>query len=531
MPHNRGLLRGHIVRNNLVVLINPGHIEEEDHKFDSTYGIKSKQIHRDPPPISIINLGGFIRDHGYEVVILDTHIEKNYKARLLELIKENPLAIGFSVFIGIFIKNVIQLTKMIKDINRDIPVVWGGKLTHLARNIILEQTDADFLVLGDGEFPLLNLLNCLRNGKDYNDIPGVGYKKAGKVIINHNAQPVDNLDSIYISDDFGWDLIQEHVNIQQLPYYINIYTSRGCKYNCSFCYLQDINEYSAKIRYRRRSADNIIREINYLHNKFGINVITFGDDDFLSNINEVFPVINYLRQNNIFIEQLSTNIKNLRPEVIDLLKGICQTVNFSIETVTPRLHKILRKSIPIDKVLEITSQLRKAGINTGHNIILAIPTETDQETKANIDFLKKLKEVNPHVRGISYIMSPIPGTPIFEFSRELTGADMRWDLEDLANFHFNYMGRAAFKFRPYLTPDDNLFYETVSDIFNGLFQEMNQVIPQQFLDTISENKRLSYIFGDLDKINAPSTTQRKYILDQVLEAMDAGLPHPRILPF
>ncbi len=517
--------------NSLVVLVSPGHDDEVDPQVAISHGVISRKYRREPPPISIINLGGFIRDHGYDVVILDTYIERDYKRRLAELVKEKPLAIGFSVILGKFTKNALTLTKMIKELDGDIPVVWGGKLVHLAKDLILAESSVDFLVIGDGEFPFLNLLNCLKAGKDYRQIQGIGYRENGRTVINLNLEPVEKLDSLYISKDFGWDLVKQYINKQQMPYFINLYTGRGCKYNCSFCYLQDIKQLASKIRYRRRSADNIIREIEYLHKTIGINVVTFGDDDFLSNVGDIIPVLDFLRKNNIFIEQLSTNISNLKPEIIKLLSGICQTVIYSIETATPRLQKILRKSIPPEKVLETNKELRQHGINTVHNFLFGIPTETDAETKANIDLLKKLKSINPYVRGNSYILSPIPETPIFEFVKNLLGIDIKWDLADLANFHFRYMGQAAYKFRPYLTPEDNSLYETLSELTNDLFRELNAPLTKEQEEIIKSNKRLSYILGDLHGINSPVDRTPKYILDQVLEAASQGLPLPTIQPF
>ncbi|MBF0266870.1 MAG: radical SAM protein, partial [Gammaproteobacteria bacterium] len=129
-------------------------------------------------------------------------------------------------------------------------------------------------------------------------------------MINENINQVDNLDLLYTSKDFGWDLIKQDINFRQVPYFINLYTSRGCKYNCSFCYLKDIHQLGIKNRFRRRSVENIIREIEYLHNTFGINVVTFGDDDFLFDIKKVLPIFEYLKKRQIYIEHIWTNIYN-----------------------------------------------------------------------------------------------------------------------------------------------------------------------------------------------------------------------------
>lgn len=516
---------------NLVVLVNPGHDDTVDPKIAISYGARSRKVRRDDPPISIINMGGYVRDHGYDVVILDTHVEPNYLERLEELVRQKPLVIGFSVILGKFTKNSIELTKMVKDLDQDITVVWGGKLVYLAQEQVFSGTLADFIILGDGEIPFVRLLDCLRKEQDYRQIPSLGYRENDTCVINPDTDHVENLDDIYISKDFGWDLVRDKINYQQIPYFVNLYTSRGCKYNCSFCYLKDIKNRAARSRFRRRSAENIIREIEYLKTTYGINVVTFGDDDFLYDPEQVVAVLDYLKQNNMYIEHIWTNIHNLTPENISLLAGVCQTVCYSIETASHRLQKILRKTISIERMASINKKLREVGISTVHNLMFGVPTETDEETKMSIDLLKQLKEINPYMRANTYILSPIPGTDLFEMAKTMTGKDIPWDMSDLADFHFRYMGKAASKFRPYLTPEDNLFYETVSELANELFTELNDVPSPELLARIASSPRLQYIFGEVENIPLPPVRERKYILDKVIDAVKNKTELPRLLPF
>lgn len=518
------------MRNNLVILINPSHDDEVEDRVAVSFGAKSRKVRRMDPPISIINLGGFIRDHGFEVVIVDTVMEENYKARIRELVKEKPLLIGISVILGKFTKNAVSISSFVKTIDPDIPVVWGGKLVALAGKLIFGLSCVDIIVHGDGEYPLLQLLKRLEKESDYRGIPGIGYVEEKEVRIHPNTFLPAHLDAYYISKDFGWDLIRQHINYRQVPYFINLYTSRGCNHRCAFCYLKDISGKETN-RFRRRSTENIIREIRYLHETFGINVVTFGDDDFLCHFNEMLPVFEYLKRNRIFIEHFWSNIYHLLPDRIQLLKGLCQTVCYSIETVNSRLQQILNKKISKERIEDTNKQLRRAGINTVHNILFGIPTETDLEVKTDIDLLKELKAINPHVRANTYILSPIPKTPIFEFVEKLVRENIAWSMADLENFHFRYMGDAFRKFRPYLTPLENQFFEWVSDLANELFTELNSIPTSEQLALIDENSRLKLIFGDVSAISRPETQTRKYILDQVVDSMDRQLPMPEILPY
>jgi radical SAM superfamily enzyme YgiQ (UPF0313 family) len=519
------------MKNNLVVLINPGHDDEVPESIARSFGARSRDIPREDPPLSIINLGGFIRDHGYNVFILDTHVEPNYKLILKDLIATKPLAIGLSVILGKFTKNAITITKIIRSMDADIPIVWGGKLIHLAYDKIFKELDIDYVVVGDGEFSFLYLLDALRTGTNIEKIPGVGYKKNGSFVVNKNTTIVDDIDQIYQSEDFGWDLIKDKINYKQIPYFINLYTSRGCRFNCSFCYLRDLEQMQPHLRYRRRSAENVIKELNYLHNNFGINVFTFGDDDFLYDLKKVVPVLQYIRKRGFYIEHFWTHIHNLTLENIDLLKGICQTICYSVETASPRLQKILQKLVPVEKILSVNRLLRQAGINTVHNFLFGIPTETDKETKQNIDLIKQIKEANPYARANCYILSPIPETPIFDYGQKVAQKKIDWTLSDLANFHFRYMGESFSKFRPYLSFEDNLFYERATVLANELFTEINKPATEEQKNEIKASGRLKYIFGDLEEICYPEILKKKYILNEVITATEKGLPLPKIKPF
>lgn len=516
---------------NTVVLINPGHDDEVPAEIARSFGAKSRDIPREDPPISILNLGAYVKGKGYDVRILDTHIDSDYKKTLEGLVKAGPLAIGISVILGKFTKNAISLTKYIKSLDKDVPVIWGGKLVHLAQEKILRELDVDYIVVGEGELPLVALLDAMRSGKRPDGIKGIGFKKDGSVITTGDCEMVENLDDIYQSEDFGWDLVSDRMNFKQVPYFINLYTSRGCRFNCSFCYLMDIKNMKPSMRYRRRSAENVIREIDYLNKKYGINVFTFGDDDFLCDMRKVVPILEHIRKKGMYIEHFWTNINNLTPENIDHVKGICQTVCYSIEATSPRLQKILNKRIPVEKALGVNAALREAGMNTVHNFLFGIPTETDADTKQNIALIKEMKKVNPYVRANCYILSPIPGTPIFDFAQELVGRRIGWTLDDLANFHFRYMGESAAKFRPYLSKEDNIFYERVTVLANELFCEVNSPVNDDQRREIEGSKRLGEIFGDLDAISYPAVRKKKYILNDVIRSAEDRKPLPRIEPF
>lgn len=137
-----------------VLLINPGH---ED-RYEPYKHITFRTIHRDPPPIGVLSVGSYLFEHGYEIDIIDTHVEENYPELIRRKLKENDyLFAGMTVIIGKFLKNAKELTEIVRSEKPALPVVWGGICASVFHEEIMETYRPDFIVRYEGEEIALNL--------------------------------------------------------------------------------------------------------------------------------------------------------------------------------------------------------------------------------------------------------------------------------------------------------------------------------------------------------------------------------------
>ena len=214
-------------------------------------------------PLSILYVGGALRKAGYNVRLFNVFEQKIEKC-IEEIIAINPLFVGFSVFTGRQTEISAKMSLAIKRKNRNIPIVWGGIHPSLLPLDCLREEFIDMVCIREGEETACEIAECFNERKDVKHILGIGYKdkKTGKIIINPNRPFMKNLDE-YRPD---WELLSsEEIEkcIDTLPdgrKKIDFIGSRGCPFNCAFCY----NLLFHERRWRKHSTNFVIREISYL---------------------------------------------------------------------------------------------------------------------------------------------------------------------------------------------------------------------------------------------------------------------------
>lgn len=486
-----------------ILLINPSY------KIFKT----SKAVLRYEPPVGLLNLASFLSEKGYKCDIVNTTFEDVDWEKIK---KGSYFLVGFTVFIGEFLKNARKMSAKIKEINRSLPICFGGVMASLFPDKILRQYNIDFVVRYEGEYTLFELAQFLNGIRSLKNIKGLSYKEGNVVIHNSPRFLEHNLDNFPIPK---WDLFGKNYNRKQIPYYFRIMSSKGCPYKCSFCYSRSTDK---EIRdkspvWRGRSARHIIAEIEGIYRSTKTRVYTLGDDNFLVKSNRVLEVLSYMRKNNFYIEQCIANLNNLTDRTIEAMGGVVQTVIYAIESASPRLQRLLNKNLDLNKIPEINKKLFEKGITTTHNFIVGLPTETEEDLRTNIELMVRLKESNPYVRAVPYLYLPLPFTPLSSYVEDEMGLALPHSLKDYEDGCFDSGKKAGMKFRPWISKEKYDFLYGYSLVFSDAFQINNMGLSQKSLKLLRANSRLRQMFRGIDKVNRPRVFYRPYILDRVLK--------------
>ncbi|MGC8972208.1 MAG: B12-binding domain-containing radical SAM protein, partial [bacterium] len=288
-------------------------------------------------------------------------------------------------------------------------VVIGGPHTTFLDRETLGTGFIDYVVRGEGEFIMLDLVRALEEKKDIREVKGISYIKDGEFIRNPNAELIRDLDSLPFP---ARNLLPMDKYTAKLEgtYATSIVTSRGCPFNCSFC---SASAFSG-IEWRSRGVKNIIEELEILYKKYGYKAIAFFDDNFTLNPNRVVELCEeILRRGWKFKWWAFSRVEGIlnNPKMVELMaKAGNYMVFIGFESANQEVLDSFKKKLVVEKAKEAINILRKNKIKVMGSFILGAIEETKEMIQRTINYAKNL---DPDIAQFS-VLTPYPGTALFE---------------------------------------------------------------------------------------------------------------------
>jgi radical SAM superfamily enzyme YgiQ (UPF0313 family) len=289
---------------------------------------------------------------------------------------------------------------------------------------------ADFIVKGEAEVTLRELLLALRNGNNSPEaVPGLSFRKEGKMIATPAREVLRDLDAL---PDPAWDL----ANMKQYQskwrrkhgyFSMNIVTTRGCPFKCNWCAKPIYGN-----RYSSRSPGKVVEEIKFLLEKFQPDHFWFCDDIFglkpgwIKNFSELVQ-----REKLKFRFKIQCRVDLLLEEnnIESLAKAGCETVWVGAESGSQKILDAMDKGTKVQQIYEATRLLRKYGIKPAFFLQFGYPGETVEDIERT---KKMLFDLMPDDIGVS-VSYPLPGTRFYEMVKEDLKSKSNWtDSDDLA---------------------------------------------------------------------------------------------------
>jgi len=363
-----------------------------------------------------MSLASLIKKSGHKARV---SIALESKIILEELRQFSPDIVAFSCMTPSYLWAMEQ-ARIIKK-NYPLPIIFGGCHPTFNPEIILEP-DIDMLCCGEGEYPLLELLDALGCKGDATKINNLSIKHNTEVHRNEVRPLLEDLDALPFPDRSVY--YEQYDFLKNYPAK-HFMSGRGCPYDCSFCFNHQLLKiYQGKGKYvRRKSPGYFVSEIEEVKNRYGIKVAIFDDDIFAVNaqwLSEFIPM---------FIKRVGVpfsctiRVDVVTEEIIKLLKkGGCFQVSFGLETGNEELRRIvLKKRITNKQIIETAKLLKYHKIPFLTNNMMGIPTETIEQA---CETIKLNSLIGTDVPWCS-IMQPFPKTDIagFAISKGLLDSD------------------------------------------------------------------------------------------------------------
>jgi len=381
-----------------ILIINPPHLS-----------IGSRMPNEHLPPLGLLSIGGPLIDAGHELELLDADFY-NYKIELIaeKIIKNNPNAIMLGHSGSTSAQPIInEITKIVRQKNKDIKIIIGGVFPTYHWNEILEDNpQIDYIVCGEGEETVLNLITAIEAKSSLEVIKGVALRINGVPLKTLPAENIKNLDDFRI----GWELMKGY----NYTYWgkrkaVVIQFSRGCPYPCTYC-----GQSLFWKKWRHRSAKSLADEIEMLHKEYGIIVFNFADENPSSNPKAWREFLEALVEKNLKLILVGSIRADNIVRDADFLhlykKAGFERFLLGIENYDEVVLKKIKKAGTVSKDKEAIQLLRKHNILSMATYVVGFGEET---TKDFYNSLKQLLSYDPDQVQLLYV-TPHKWTPYFE---------------------------------------------------------------------------------------------------------------------
>jgi len=378
----------------------------------STFGVLKKVAKKVSsfPPLNLCYVASIAEKSGWEVQVIDAELEELNTGDILKRIYDfEPDLIGLTATTPFF-RSVSELAQCIKQ-HFTIPIILGGAHASLAREQAFLNV-FDYLFIGECERHLADFLESFALGKHGEGIPGIMSRENGKIIYYGDSDRIENLDHIpwparhlIPYKEYYTGTLKGRKNCTSLP------MSRGCPFKCVFC-ASDL--YGNKVR--RRSVNDVIREIDYVVNELNIPHIYFMDDTLTLDRKYLLALCDEIGKHKLrFTFEGSTRANLWDEELVRRLRecGLIR-VSFGLETTDPKVRKIIRKEVPLESYIEANRLNKKYEIETINSVMLGLPGETLESMKKTVDFLCKARDIQHATYGIAM---PYPGTEMYRMAQ------------------------------------------------------------------------------------------------------------------
>ena len=356
-------------------------------------------------PFPYLYLPPFLEEAGFEVEIIDARVEKDWRGLLRQEIGD---AIGFAMtgMSGPDLIVAIEACNIVRNMQPEIPVIWGGHHARVAPEQLLQEGLADYVINGRGEYSLVKLLTSLEDKKEVGDVEGLVYIREGKVCVNAPIS-VTNFDNDILPAYHLLD-IEKYRSPNNIAGYLS---AQGCPFRCSYC---TENNYA----YTYRTDEQLRRELDFLIKEKKFTSLFFHDGTFFVSKERILKIAR------LFLEEypgvkwkgnaLVHSLLKFSDEELKLLvdSGL-RSIFFGVESASPKVLKKMNKTITPDQALKSLKICTDYGIEFYASFMFATPGETVDDLKQNIDLMNNIKKINPKATLQNCIYIPLPGTEMF----------------------------------------------------------------------------------------------------------------------
>jgi len=379
-------------------------------------------------PIGLMMISSYLSSKDKENRILDFKGISNkeaYRKIKEEIIKFQPKFIGIACFVS-EIELVKDICEFVKENSKESQVIIGGPHPSICPHHFVDRgVKFDYLIIGEGEHTFYELIHALQTSKNIDEVKGVAYVNSGKLKFTKPRELIQDLDSLplpaYDKVDMKYYCRPNAWAIR--PIYIssfNMFTSRGCPYNCNFCVAHTI--FGRKVRFM--SPRRVVEHIEHVIKNYQVDALYFGDESFTVSKKRIYEIFNLLKEKKIkILFGCQTRVNLLDEELLRFIKkNGCIQIELGIESGSNKMLEIINKQADVETAIRVGKICKKIKLRVLTNMMINLPGEELADIETSLDIVKKM--------GCNIVLwnvyTPFPGV---NFGKTLDDEDLNLMLQ------------------------------------------------------------------------------------------------------
>lgn len=431
-------------------------------------------------PLALLAIGSPLDAKKYEVIIVDGRIDDN-PSKTIESHLYEALCYGVTSLTGSPIKDAIQISRFVKKLRPELPVIWGGWHTSLfPEDTLRDEASIDITVQGQGEKTFQELVEVIEKNGDLASVDGICFRDESGEIVKNKPRTITAMDEFA---DVNYELIDvekyfEKKGRRQLDYI----SSTGCHFRCTFC----ADPFVYERKWTAISAEKMVNKLAELHEKYKFTDLNLQDETYFTFRNRVVEIAQLFIDKKLNISWAATmradQGSRLSNEDFELCaKSGLRRLLIGVESGSQEMMDWLKKDIKMEQVYTCADRCKKHNIAVIFPFIVGFPGETEKSVESTKRMALELNRMHPKFETPIFYFKPYPGSAITD-EVVAQGYKLPQTIHEWAEF--DYIGSSG----PWMNDAKYQFFEKFKFYMKLGFSAQNKLVyPLQWI----AKKRLS----------------------------------------
>lgn len=360
-------------------------------------------------PLAVLTLADALEDR-YDTSIVDGNVDRDFISTTLRMLADTPhVAVGITVMGGPQLPTAIAVSRAVRQAHPALPIIWGGYFATICPDPSMQSPYVSFVVRGQGEATLLELLDRWCDGErtDFSAIAGLSWRRDGEIV--HN--PLRRFSPARIERSLRYERLRNPRQYLGNTYLGNrtagYQAALGCRFRCTFCGVATL--------FRGKTAlpppARLEHDLRFLTRELGANALQFYDNNFFDRDVDMQPLLEVLAKFRLpwWCFARSDALLGMSSRSWELVRrsGL-QMAYIGAESPSDALLRDIRKGTRADQTLEVVELCRAHGVIPELSFMLAPPHDPEGETERTFEFIRTIKRMHPRTEIMIYIYTPLP---------------------------------------------------------------------------------------------------------------------------